>query len=192
MNALTKLFDEIRTAKLELARADPRRGMPLLPPPGASERAIASVEKKLGRALPEAYRSFLAKHDGWPELVFGASLLGTKHLLRGTYVDLARLMFENDREAGAWTLPRGIVPFGIDAKAEVIFAFDLSAETGDVGIVALVSGVGQRFATFEEFLAFTAEALEADAHDARASSARSRAPASSAPASAPRAKKLVA
>ena len=51
----------IRALKLELARLDPRGGMPIAPPAGASEAAIEGVERRLGFALPPSYRALLAE-----------------------------------------------------------------------------------------------------------------------------------
>src|SRR5690242_10198795 len=50
----------IRALKLELARMDPRRGMPIAPPAGAAEAAIAGVERRLGMPLPPSYRELLS------------------------------------------------------------------------------------------------------------------------------------
>src|SRR4051812_25216890 len=86
---------EIRAKKLELARTDPRAGMPITPPPGASERTIADLVRRLGGALPPSYRAFLELYDGWHDLYQGVSLLGSKSLARGTYVDLARIVIDH-------------------------------------------------------------------------------------------------
>ena len=53
---------EIRARKLDSARLDPRGGMPILPPAGASAGEIAAVERRLGRPLPPSYRELLALH----------------------------------------------------------------------------------------------------------------------------------
>src|SRR4051794_8737681 len=124
-------LNEIRTQKLYLARLDPQRGMPVLPPLGACPKEIAAVERKLGRRLPPSYAEFLAVHDGFPELLHGTSLLGAHHLLRGTYEGIARMVIDlgetpispNARR----TWPPPIVPFGVDPAGETIFAWDTSA-----------------------------------------------------------------
>src|SRR5580698_5888430 len=96
---------EIRAKKLSMARLDPRAGMPVMPPPGAAPSAVDAVERRLGRPLPPSYRELLAQHDGLPGFYQGASLLGTRPLSRGTYVELARLYLDAERGAS-------IVPFG--------------------------------------------------------------------------------
>src|SRR4051812_28555855 len=119
-------LSEIRARKLELARLDPRAGMPILPPPGASPAAIAAVEQGLGFPLPPSHRELLARHDGIPQLYQGASLLGARQLARGTFVDIARLMIEVPLDDEA-----DVIPFGIDAEAETIFAWDASRRRAD-------------------------------------------------------------
>src|SRR5580704_7111713 len=114
------ILAEIRAQKLVLARLDPRAGMPVQPPPGAPLRAIEAVERRMGRPLPPSYRELLAQHDGLPGFYQGASLLGTRPLSRGTYVELARLYLDAERGAS-------IVPFGIDGGGEIIFAWDTAA-----------------------------------------------------------------
>lgn len=121
------LLRDIRAKKLELARLDPRAGMPVRPPPGAAPRAVAAVERRLGRPLPESYRGFLATHDGYPQLYQGASLLSAPQIARGGYVDLVNLEIDLG-EASAPDLAASrrspLLPFGIDAAAETIFAWD--------------------------------------------------------------------
>jgi hypothetical protein len=175
MDWLSQTLAEVRTMKLELARLDPRRGMPVLPPVGATDRAIVSAQRKLGRALPPSYRAFLSSHDGWPEFFQGATLLGTRQLVRGTYVDLARLML-SDETIGSSSFPRSLVPFGIDAKAETIFAFDLDRDGEELGVVILVSGIGERFDGFRDFIAFTRDVLGAELLHLRSTSTRVRGP----------------
>lgn len=170
---------EIRKIKLDLARLDARRGMPVLPPVGATSRAIAGVERKLGRRLPPSYRAFLAEHDGWPQFFAGASLLGARHLARGTYVDLGRLMLgafdertdrSDDASVGSTA---SLLPFGIDAQAETIFAFDSSVEIEDeLEVVILVNDVGERLPSFAAFVAFVREALLAELDDRRRAAPR--------------------
>ncbi|HVY44318.1 MAG TPA: SMI1/KNR4 family protein, partial [Minicystis sp.] len=115
----------IRSKKLELARLDPRRGMPVLPPVGATPRQIEGAERKLGRALPPSYRELLAVHDGWPELLHGASLLSAHHLARGMFDGVARSVIDvGDR-------PAELVAFGADTAGETVFAWDASRPRDD-------------------------------------------------------------
>jgi hypothetical protein len=169
---------EIRAVKLELARKNPRGGMPIMPPAGASEGAIATVEKRIGRRLPPSYRAFLRAHDGWPELYQGASLLGARHLSRGTYVDLARMVLDECETPLPEMTPatrRGqtapLIPFGIDAGAEAVFAWNPAEARDDdeLEVVVWLNELGIRLASFPEFLILVLEMLSADL-DARASS----------------------
>jgi len=169
---------EIRAVKLELARKNPRAGMPIMPPTGASEGAITTVEKRIGRRLPPSYREFLRAHDGWPELYQGASLLGARHLSRGTYVDLARMVLEECETPLPEMTPAApreqaapLIPFGIDAGAEVVFAWNPAEARGDeeLEVVVWLNELGIRLASFPDFLILVLEMLSADL-DARASS----------------------
>src|SRR5262245_59385736 len=129
----------IRARKLELAAVDPRAGMPVMPAMRAGERGIAAVERRLRHPLPPSYRAFLAVHDGWPQFYQGASLLGVRHLARGTYDEVTRLVLEEWEAplAGSARSPRRhvpkhvLVPFGIDARAETIFAFNTACVRRD-------------------------------------------------------------
>ncbi|WP_437519808.1 SMI1/KNR4 family protein [Sorangium sp. So ce726] len=175
----------IRALKLELARMDPRRGMPIAPPAGASEEAIAGVERRLGMALPPSYRELLSRHDGWPQLFAGASLLGVRALARGSYMDVGRMVLEHcDGEEvrgagerdGAPATVRGrygarsaLVPFGIDAAAETVFAWDPEVRTpdGELEIILWTNDVGLRLSGFPELLDMVKDMLAAELDDRR-------------------------
>jgi cell wall assembly regulator SMI1 len=166
---------ELRARKLELARLDPRGGMPIRPPVGAAEADLARVERRLGRALPPSYRALLASQDGWPRFLFGASLLGAESLARGTYVDLARLVFADAAIApegdAAHLGPRSaFVPFGIDADGETLFAWDLTAERedGELGVIMLTNDVADRLEDFPAFLEVALDLVEAEIAERRA------------------------
>lgn len=158
------VLQEIRRKKLDLARLDPRAGMPVLPPAGASPAAIDAVERRLGLPLPPTYRALLEQHDGVPQLYHGTSLLGARPLARGTYVDLARLVI--DAPEGA---PVDLVPFGVDAQGETIFAWDRSAlrEDGEMEIVVWINEIGTRVDTFPAFLELICDMLAAEIDDRR-------------------------
>ncbi len=177
---------ELRARKLELARLDPRGGMPIRPPAGASDRDIVSVERRLGRPLPPSYRELLASQDGWPRFFLGASLLGTLPLSRGTFVDIARMVLE-DGDLVAAAAPTGrptYVPFGIDAKAETIFAWDLTAlrPDGELGIVVLTNEVAMHVDDFPSFLELCVDMVCAEIDDRRALTRRGVGAARSVPA----------
>jgi hypothetical protein len=153
------LLADIRALKLSLARLDPRSGMPVQPPAGAGERAIEGAERRLGRPLPPSYRELLAQHDGWPGFYQGASLLGNRPLTRGTYVELVRLSLDGD-----------LVPFGIDARGETIFAWDLTVPAradGELAIVVWMNEIGERLPSFPAFLELTRDLLEAEIAERR-------------------------
>ncbi|HSN96900.1 MAG TPA: SMI1/KNR4 family protein [Candidatus Nanopelagicales bacterium] len=103
----------IRSLRLDLARRDPRRGMPVGPPGGAPESAIAAAERRMGLRLPPSYRALLAMHDGWPQLYAGAGLLGVRPLARGAYLGVAQMILEENEGAARRAIagaPRGGAP----------------------------------------------------------------------------------
>lgn len=179
--ALLDTIHAIRSLRLELARLDPRGGMPTMPPPPASPASIAAVERRYGFALPASYRAFLAAHDGWPGFFHGASLLGTGALARGTYLGVGRMAFaENtaDLEDGPISVARAaasFVPFGLDAQAHMVFGWDPARiePTGELRVLYWIHGVGDTAPSFDAFLDFVAEMLEAEVADRRALPARS-------------------
>lgn len=122
--------------------------MPLAPPPPATAEAIAHAEQRIGRPLPPSYRDFLAMHDGWPQFFQGASLLGARQLARGSFIEIARMVLED-----LPGLERAfVVPFGIDAEAEIILAWDFSrpGDAGEVDVLFWVNELGIRVSTFWE------------------------------------------
>jgi hypothetical protein len=169
-----QLMNEIRARRLELARLDPRAGMPVLPPGGASRSAILAVERRLGRPLPGSYRQLLALHDGVPQFYQGISLLNTHHLSRGTYVDLARLVIDLGELSGVEGAHRRrstLVPFGVDAAGEAMFAWDLSAvgDGGEPSIIVWMNEIGERVSSFSSLLELVLAMLEADIDERRRS-----------------------
>ena len=163
------LLAEIRALKLDLARLDPRAGMPVLPPPGAPPSSLIAVERKIGRELPAAYRELLALHDGFPQLYQGASLLSTSQIVRGSFVDIARMMIDlGDSAPASWSHRRpALVPFGIDSQAETIFAFDCGGTSSELGVVLWANEIGVRLDDFPSFLDFVIEMLQADVEERR-------------------------
>jgi hypothetical protein len=141
-----------------------------MPPLGASPSAIAAAERRLGFALPSSYRAFLAKHDGWPKIAHGASLLGTQQLLRGTFVAVARMTIEEHITSGEVD-PEGaaaaFVPFGLDPTADVIFAWNTRAARGkgdddELPIAVWLNEIGVVVEGFPAFLELLLEMLTAD------------------------------
>ncbi|EYF07334.1 SMI1/KNR4 family protein [Chondromyces apiculatus] len=188
----------IRALKLALARRDPRRGLPVAPPGGASEEAIASAERRMGMRLPPSYRALLAMHDGWPQIFGATGLLGVLPLTRGAYLGVAQMMIEENegaarpesaQGAGGVASPRemaveggrgqgegdgarsrgrmraaGLVPFGIDAEAETLFAWDPESvrADGEMEVVVWMSGLGMRLGSFPELLELLVDMLAAE------------------------------
>lgn len=159
------ILHEIRALKLALARLDPRAGMPVMPPAGASPRSVEAVERRFGRPLPPSYRALLAEHDGVPQLYHGASLLAARPLAQGTYVNLARLVIDPPGPQGGADL----VPFGIDTRGETIFAWDRSEERagGELEVVVWINDIGERVDGFPAFLELVLEMLTAEIDDRR-------------------------
>jgi SMI1 / KNR4 family (SUKH-1) len=151
------ILTDIRAQKLALARLDPRAGMPVLPPAGAALCAIQAVERRLGRPLPPSYRELLAQHDGLPAFYQGAGLLGARPLARGTYLELARICIDPDRDAR-------LVPFGVDSSGDTIFAWDLARPRadGELEVVVWMNEIGERVADFPGFLELVLAMLTAE------------------------------
>ena len=152
-----KLITEIRNAQTEILRRAPYRDASLVPNPGASPGAIIAAERRVGRALPPSYRSFLAQHDGWARFFEGASLLGTRALGQPRYAELLASMFGNNpvspaaRGAARW---RSLIPFGMDTQVTTVFAFNplVQRPDGELEVVAWVNEIGLRSPSFPDFL----------------------------------------
>lgn len=160
----------IRAVHAEILRIAPFRDMGLVPNPGASLRKIKKAEERLGRPLPPSYRAFLSRHDGWPRFFEGASLLGTESLGKPRYEELARAAFEAAETPvpylGPPSRPRtlSIIPFGIDAQATTLFAFntDIVTPEGEYEVIAWVNEIGVRRADFSSFLELLLELSESE------------------------------
>lgn len=177
LDALTTL----RERQLELAQLDARRAPPPAPPPGAVLASVAMAERRIGMALPPSYRAFLAVHDGWPGFFHEASLLGARQLGRGPLLRVARDVLDRcetplpeltpvaPREAR--TAP--LVPFGVDARAEVILAWDPASmrPDGEMGVVLWANEIGEQMETFPDLVAFVVEVVEAEIAARRTASA---------------------
>jgi hypothetical protein len=171
------VLQRIRNVHAEILRLAPFRDMGLVPNPGASLRRIKKAEERLGRKLPPSYRSFLARHDGWPRFFEGASLLGTSALGKPSYEELARATFEAAEtpvpDLGPPSRARqlSIIPFGIDPQATTLFAFnmDVMAADGEYEVIAWINELGVRRPSFASFLELLLELSEAelDAHVVR-------------------------
>jgi hypothetical protein len=171
------LLDRIRVTHSEIQRIAPFRDMGLVPNPGASKAKVKKAEERLGRPLPPSYREFLARYDGWPRFFEGATLLGTSLLGKPSYEQLAQAAFE----AAETPVPHlgppsraqrlSIIPFGIDAQATTLFAFnvDVMDANGEYEVVTWINELGMRRSSFAEFLELVLELSEAelDAHVVR-------------------------
>lgn len=143
MHEWERVLEGIRELQLELARAIPSYDFCPVPGPAAREADLVAAEQRLGHALPPSYRSFLARHDGWPRFFHGASLLRAR--------DIA-------------TLPKGdLIPFGADASATTLFAFDpREAKRRELPVVCYLNGIGERRGSFLDFLRLVAELCDAE------------------------------
>jgi hypothetical protein len=160
---------QIRRVKMELAKVDPDLGPAVAPHPGTSLRTISAVERKIRRRLPPSYRAFLTQHDGWPMFFQGASLLGSHDLHRASYASKTRTAFESYEtpipEIGPPARPEGrpdaMIPFGIDAKASTIFAFNPAVvrPDGEMEVILWVNELGDRCESFADFLSMVLEML---------------------------------
>jgi hypothetical protein len=164
------VLSRIRTVHAEILRLAPFRDMGLVPNPGASLRKIKKAEERLGRPLPPSYRAFLSRHDGWPRFFEGATLLGTESLGKPNYEELARAAFEAAEtpvpHLGPPSRPRSlsIIPFGIDAQATTLFAFntDVMTADGEYEVIAWINEIGLRRDSFPSFLELLLELSEAE------------------------------
>jgi hypothetical protein len=171
------LLDRIRVTHSEILRIAPFRDMGLVPSPGASKAKIKKAEERLGRPLPPSYRAFLSRYDGWPRFFEGATLLGTSLLGKPSYEQLARSAFEAaetpvpDLGPPSRASRMSIIPFGIDAQATTLFAFnvDVMNADGEYEVIAWINELGMRRSSFAEFLELVLELSEAelDAHVVR-------------------------
>jgi hypothetical protein len=168
-------IQQIRRLKLELATLDPDVGPAVAPHEGAALRAVSIAERRLRRKLPPSYRAFLHEHDGWPLFFQGASLLGTREIVQPKYADLTRAVFESYEtpipELGPPARPEGrveaMIPFGLDPKATTLFAFNpaVVGADGEMEVIAWINGLGERYASFAEFLAMVQEMMEGEIVD---------------------------
>ncbi|MBN2196067.1 MAG: SMI1/KNR4 family protein [Polyangiaceae bacterium] len=168
-----QLVTEIRRVGTEILWLEPARDFGLSPRGGAAEHEIRGAEGRLGARLPPSYREFLREHDGWPCFFEGVTLLGTAHLGRGIYDDLARSVFlaaetpVPAREGPPVRMPpgpRALVPFGVDLRTTTIFTFDLDSRklNGECEVVCWVNDIGIRCADFEGFLETIIELCHAE------------------------------
>ena len=168
------LLDRIRVTHTEILRLAPFRDMGLVPSPGASKAKIKKAEERLGRPLPPSYRAFLGRYDGWPRFFEGATLLGTASLGKPSYEELARSAFEAaetpvpDLGPPSRAQRRSIIPFGIDAQATTLFAFnvDVMNADGEYEVISWINEIGVRRSSFLDFLELVLELSESelDAH----------------------------
>lgn len=156
-----ELLIQIRQIHTQISWLQPYRDLGLIPNPSASELAINKAQKRLGQRLPPSYRAFLELHDGWPRFFEGASLLGTAHLGRRKYEDLARAAFEAAETPvplGPPRRPRAstLIPFGADLEGTTLFAFNPAVTTpeGEYEVIAWVNEIGVRQPSFRGFLEF--------------------------------------
>ena len=176
-----QLIADIRRVQTEIHWLMPDRGLLPAPPAGASPGALRAAEARIGARLPPMYRAFLAQHDGWPGFFEGVTLLGTAHLGRRLYEDLARSVFERAetpvplREgppSRSVRGPRALLPIAVDIATTTVFAFDLDTRDarGECEVVCWINDLGVRCADFADCLRTELElcAAELDETIARA------------------------
>ena len=176
MANFSTLLTHIKDLQTEILRAAPYRDICLVPNPGASMRAIATVEERIGHCLPPSYREFLALYDGWPRFFEGATLLGTANLGKRMYEDMARAAFEAAETPVPHLAPPSrasrppVLLFGIDLQGTTLFAFNPSVTRadGECEVVAWVNEIGVRRDTFSGFLEFVVDMCESELEGYRA------------------------
>jgi hypothetical protein len=159
----------IITLEREIQTISPFRDFGLTPNPGASKRAIAAAERRLGRPLPPSYRAFLRQHDGWPRFYDGATLLGTANLGIRAYEDAAHATFEaaetpvSDCVPSYRQKPKVLIPFGIDLQATTLFVFNPAIQkNGEYEVIAWINEIGIRRPDFPSFLESIRELCESE------------------------------
>lgn len=70
------LIDAIQRAQRELDMLMFDEIMTGLPTPPATEREVAEYQRDCGFNLPPSFRAFLLRHDGWPDFLGDAAILG--------------------------------------------------------------------------------------------------------------------
>jgi hypothetical protein len=177
MDTWKETIGQIRQVKMELARLGADAQPVVAPPPGATLRAISTIERRIRRRLPPSYRAFLHEQDGWPNFFEGASLLGTRELSKPGYAEMTRAAFAAYEtpipEMGPPSRPEGraeaMIPFGMDPKGTTIFAFNPAVvrPDGEMEVILWVNELGDRTGGFADFLSMVLEMLEIDAADRR-------------------------
>jgi len=183
MDHLMNTIVAIRRLQGELSRVGPCHQPFVEPPEGATLRSIAAVERRLRCRLPLSYRTFLHVHDGFPGLLQGARLFATRELGRIEDAAITRAVFAAYEtplpEMGPPSRPQGrhdaMIPFGMDAQATAIFAFNpaVVGEGGEMEVIVWMNGLGDRCSGFSEFLALMREMLESEVTDLRGDLRRS-------------------
>ena len=138
----------------------PFRDFGLIPFPGASEQTLCSAEKRLGYTLPQSYRRFLARHDGWLRFFDGASLLRASELGNPDHTRLARSLFSAALSPSACSpaafrrCPPQLLVFGVDAQGTTLFAFehDGAGALGEPPVIAWLGEIGVRYRDFSDFV----------------------------------------
>jgi len=166
------LLAEIRRVQTEITWLTPFRDIGLTANPGASEADLTRAERRIGRRLPPSYRRFLEDHDGWPRFFEGATLLGTAALGQRQYEDLAQAACEAAETPVPDVGPpsryrpnaRSLIPFGIDAQATTLFAFNpaVARSDGEYEVIAWINEIGVRRDSFEDFLCLVLELCQAE------------------------------
>ncbi len=168
MRDFRRELETIATLQHEIQRLAPYRDFSLAPSPGASKRAIAAAERRIGRPLPPSYKAFLRLHDGWPRFYDGASLLGTANLGIRAYEEAAHATFEAAETPVTEFVPSNrkpkvLIPFGIDMQATTLFVFNPAvSRDGEYEVIAWINEIGLRRSSFPSFLESIQELCESE------------------------------
>ena len=178
MDHVLHTIDAIQKLRLELWSHGARASALEALPEGATLRAIAASERRIGCRLPQSYRTFLHAHDGFPSLLHGARLFGTGQLGRREDAAMTAAVFAAYHtplpEIGPPARPEGrsdaMIPFGMDAEGTAIFAWNPAVlrANGEMEIIVWANGLGDRCGGFPEFLTLIHDMLLSEIGDARA------------------------
>lgn len=138
--------------------------------PGEIDRHLDYVQTRAGVILPPSYRAFLGECDGCRNLFRGAGLLSLGQLLDPTQEAAADAALEDlNTPIPSFVSPAkpqwrddNLLCIGMDANGDIVFVLDPASvrEDGEMDVVAWISGLGIRLASFAHLLEFLADLID--------------------------------
>lgn len=103
-------------------------------PKGVTDKALASLAKKLGRALPADFEEFLRRHDGWDGYEYDHNLLSAKDILGDASEFSIEVNMDNMDEDAADALENVFV-IGLENDTATILYYDTTKKDGEPELV---------------------------------------------------------